>query len=146
MPMRCIARVVSVIVDIAWRGSSGRQFDRVPVRRVEVGAMPFLLASPLVVRVRKAKCRDDPLERGEELAMIRVIGMLAGSLRSGGDLRAEYPHPLVPFKPPLPVQQHYQGECLRLPRLPERRRIRIAPERYRSGLAQRPLRQSARSR
>jgi len=110
------------------------------VRRVEVGAAPFLLTSQLVACVGNAPCGDDPLKRGEELPMIGGIWILAGLLRTGGYLRAENLRPLVPFEPALTVQQHDHGERLRLPRLAKRRRAGIAQRSHRLCLAQQPLR------
>src|SRR5271167_535975 len=139
MPSRRSAGFLVVIVCIARCRAGGGQLDCMAVRRIEVGAAPVLLASPLVVWVGNAECGDDPLKRREELPMIGSIRILAGLLRSGGDLPAEHPHPLVPFKPALPVQQHDHGECLRLPRLAECRRAGIAQGTHCRGLAQRPL-------
>src|SRR5215471_18280605 len=78
----------SAIVCIAHCGACSGQLDCMAVRRVEVGAAPFLLTSQLVACVGNAPCGDDPLKRGEELPMIGSIRILAGLLRTGGDLRA----------------------------------------------------------
>ena len=126
MPLRRATGVRSAIVRIARCKARSGQLDCMAVRRVEVGATPFLLTSQLVVWVGNAQCGDDPLKRSEELPMIGSVRILAGLLRTGGDLRAENLHPLVPLEPALTVQQHDHGERFRLPRLTKRWRAGIA--------------------
>ena len=128
------------IVCIFRRRACNGQLDCMAVRRVEVGAAPFLLTSQLVAWVGNAQCGDDPLKRSKELPMIGGIRILAGLLRTGGDLRAENLHPLVPLEPALTVQQHDHSERLRLPRLAKRWRAGIAQRSHRFCRAQRPLR------
>ena len=139
MALRCATGFPSAIVCVARRGAFSGQLDCMAVRRVEVGGAPFLLTSQLVAWLGNAQCGNDPLKRSEELPVIGSIWILAGLLRTGGDLRAENLRPLVPLKPALTVQQDDHGERLRLPRLAKRRRAGIAERRHR-GLAQRPLR------
>ena len=135
---RAIGFSSAIVCTAPWRACSG-QLDCMAVRRVEVGAAPFLLAPQLVAWVGNAQCGNDPLKRSEELPMIGSIRILVGVLRTGGDLCAKNLRPLIPLKSTLTVQQHDHGEGLCLPRLAKRRR---------AGLAQRshPLDQRARSR
>ena len=126
MQLRCATRFPSAIVSIVRCRACSGQLDCVAVRRVEVRAAPFLLTPQLVAWVGNAQSGDDPLKRSKELSMIGTIRVLAGSLRTGGDLCAENPHPLVPFEPALTVQQHDHGKRLRVPRLAKRRRAVIA--------------------
>ena len=126
MALRRATGFLSAIVCIVRCGTCSGQLNRMAVRRIEVGTTPFLLTSQLVVWVGNAQCGDDPLKRSEELPMIGSVRILAGLLRTGGDLRAENLHPLVPLEPALTVQQHDHGERFRLPRLAKRWRAGIA--------------------
>ena len=115
MALRRATGFSSAIVCIARCRACSGQLDWMAVRRVEVGAAPFLLTSQLVAGVGNAQCGNDPLKRSEELPMIGSIRILAGLLRTGGDLRAKNLDPLVPH-----------GERFRLPRLAKRWRAGIA--------------------
>ena len=88
MALRRATGFPSAIVCIACCSVCSGQLDCMAVRRVEIGAAPFLLTSQLVAWVGNAQCGDDLFKRSEELPMIGSIRILAGLLRTGGDLRA----------------------------------------------------------
>src|SRR5215469_2727322 len=98
MALRRVTGFLSAIVCVARCRACSGQLYWMAVRRVEVGTTPFLLTLQLVAWVGNAQCGDDPLKRSEELPMIGSIRILAGLLRTGGDLCAENLYPLVPLE------------------------------------------------
>ena len=109
------------------------QFDRLTVRRVEIGLAPGFLALGDFGCRGRALQPDDGFERRQPLPVVGGVGRFARLLRMGLYLGAEHIHPFVPGEKCLAAQVNGAGEDFRHPRFGEGRAVQFAEQRVGGG-------------
>ena len=109
------------------------QFDRLTVRRVEIGLAPGFLALGDFGCRGRALQPDDGFQRRQPLPVVGSVGRFAWLLRMGFYLGSEHIHPFIPGEESPAAQVDGAGEDLRHPWLRKGRTIQLAEQGVGSG-------------